>query len=489
MKTKIKAQTIIGYADNRHTLFQDAEIIYEDDQILFVGHDYPGEVDQIIDAKDSLVSPGFIDLNALGDIDHDLIHNESPASLSKSLLWSEEYYQKGYHEVMNPEEEAFKSEYAYTQLIRHGVTTAMPITSVFYKRWAETYEELEAAVHHAGRLGLRIYLGPSYQSGIRVVQPDGTIKLVWDEEEGRRGLERAIRFVETFDGAYQGIVRGMLAPERIESQTIQSLQRSKKASDELGCPVRLHAAQGLFEAKEIYRTCQKSPIQHLNDIGFLGPRVSIPHGIYLNGYHAMPYTTPHDDYAALRDHQTTIIHCPVIMARHGNALESFARYRKAGVQLALGSDTFPPDMFQNIRIGSYLARIVDGTSTGNAFADLFNAATLGGAAALGRDDLGKLAPGAKADMIIVNLSDFHFGAHDDPFRTMMISASGQDVTTSVINGRIVMQNREIPGVNLETLQNKAQAYYNKMKPGYLERDFLHHSSDELFLPSFPLKKR
>ncbi|MDQ7862575.1 hypothetical protein RCO48_20810 [Peribacillus frigoritolerans] len=83
---------------------------------------------------------------------------------------------------MTEEEEAFKSLYAYSQLILHGVTTAMPITSVFYKSWAETYDELAAAADHAAGLGLRIYLGPSFQSGMRAVQPDGKIKLHWDEK-------------------------------------------------------------------------------------------------------------------------------------------------------------------------------------------------------------------------------------------------------------------------------------------------------------------
>ena len=62
---------------------------------------------------------------------------------------------------MTAEEEAFKSLYAYTQLIMHGITTAMPITSTYYKKWADTYEEEEAGVLHAGRLGLRLNTSPS----------------------------------------------------------------------------------------------------------------------------------------------------------------------------------------------------------------------------------------------------------------------------------------------------------------------------------------
>ena len=213
MKTKIKARYIVAYHQTDHIILQDAEVIYEGDSIIFVGYDYREPVEQVIDAGNALVSPGFIDLNALGDIDHELVHKEHPHPLN--LLWSESYYQAGLRQFFTPEEEAFKSLYAYVQLIRNGITTAMPITSVFYKQWAETYEELEAAAHHAGRLGLRVYLGPSYQSGMRVVKSDSSMEVKWQEEKGKAGLDRAVRFVKEFDGTYQGLVRGLGGRRRI----------------------------------------------------------------------------------------------------------------------------------------------------------------------------------------------------------------------------------------------------------------------------------
>jgi 5-methylthioadenosine/S-adenosylhomocysteine deaminase len=488
MRTRIKAKYVIGFENNDHVIFEDGEVVYENDTILFVGHSYAGEVDETINAGLSIVSPGFIDLNALGDIDHDLVHLEAPPEIQKSLLWSEEYCLRGPHEVMSPEEEAFKSLYAYLHLIRNGITTAMPITSVHYKAWAETYEELAAAVENAGRLGLRIYLGPSYMSGVDVVKQDGTGAVFWDEEKGKAGLRRAVEFIRKFDGVYDGLVRGMLAPERIETQTPEMLIESRRWSDELGCPIRLHAAQGQFEYAEIRQRHKKTPIHYLYDLGFLGPRLSIPHTIYISGYSGIQEYEG-DDLALLRETQTTVIHCAVVIARHGAAMESFGRYSRSGVRLAMGTDTFPPDMLQNIRVGSYVARVVDKSTAGNTFADLFRAATIGGARALGREDLGRLAPGAKADLIIIDLSDLHFGALDDPLRTLMISASGVDVKTSVINGRIVMRDRVIEGIDLPAVQRAGQKYYEKMQAGYLERDYRHIPETELFPSAFPIIKK
>ncbi len=401
----------------------------------------------------------------------------------KNLLCSEQYIKEIGQEWMTEEEEAFKSLYAYSQLILHGITTAMPITSVYYKKWAETYEELVAAAKHAAELGLRIYLGPSYQSAIRVVEPDGTVKNHWDEEGGRKGLERAVRFVEEFDGAYDGLIRGMLAPERVECQTPESLKQTKYYSDKLGVPIKLHAAQGLFEYETIMNTYGVTPIKYLYDLGFLGPKTGIPHVLYVAGY-SDAKNSEGDDLQLLKETETTVIHCPLIFGRYGTLMESFAKYKRKGINIAIGTDTFPPDIIQNIRAGSMLSRSLEKDVTDSSYADFFRAATLGGAKFLGRDDLGRIAVGAKADIIALDLDGFHMGTIDDPIRTMMISGSGRDVKLSIINGRTVMKDRDIPNVDLEEIRLKGQKYYDKMRKGYFARDYQQLPEEELIPSSF-----
>ncbi|WHY01961.1 amidohydrolase family protein [Neobacillus sp. DY30] len=485
MLTKLKGKYVIGFDGDDHVILEDSEVVYSNDTIIYVGKNYAGEVDEVIDTGNSVISPGFIDLNALGDIDHDILHFEAANEKQKNLLWSKSYVENGHHELMTAEEEAFKSLYAYSQLILHGVTTAMPITSVFYKKWAETYEELEQAANHAGSLGLRIYLGPSYQSGIRVVEPDGTIKLFWDEDAGRAGLERAVRFVKEFDGAYDGLVKGMLAPERIESQTEESLKLTKYYSEKLNVPIKLHAAQGSFEYHTILEKHGVTPIRYLYNLGFLGPKTGIPHAHFIAGYSEVQ-SQEGDDIALLTESNTTVIHCPLIIGRHSSALESFAKYKRAGINLALGTDTFPPDMFQNIRTGSMLSRLIEKDVKDSSYADLFRAATIGGANFLGREDLGRITAGAKADIIVIDLDGFHMGVIDDPIRTMIASGSGRDVKLSIINGRVVMKDRVIPNLDLEELKTKGQKYFNKMRKGYLERDYQQLPENELLPSSYKI---
>lgn len=485
MITKIKGRYVIGFDGTDHEIIKDGEVVYEDSTILYVGKHYEGKAGRTEDMGNAVIMPGFIDLNALGDIDHDILHKEAYQPVKRSLSPSEEYFDKGTHELMTEQDEAFKSLFAYAQLIRNGVTTAMPITSTYYKKWADTYEEEEAGVRNAAKLGLRLYTSPSYQCGMDVVRKDGSTVVRFDPDAGAAGLKRAVSFIKKYDGAYDGLIRGALLPERIESQTEEVLRKTRAYADELHCPIKLHAAQGPFEYQYIKEKTGKSPVEYLDSLGLLGEQVGIPHCYMLKGTKWV--NDPGDDLSILARTKTTAIYCPVIIGRSGRHLDSFRRYRDRGVNVAIGTDTFPPDFFQNIRTAAMYSQMIEGCAEGSTYADIYRAVTLGGAGMLGRDDLGRLCKGAKADLIAVSLDGFHMGAVDDPIRTIFMCGSGQDVVLSVIHGRTVMKDRKLEGIDLGDLKQRGQEYYDRMKRGYLERDYRHLPEEELFRPSFPVR--
>ena len=99
MITKLKASYVIGYDGTDHVIIPDGEVVYENDTIIYVGKHYEGAVDKTEDAGNAVVMPGFIDLNALGDIDHDIHHTEPYTNMPNSLHSSEDYFVEGTHEV------------------------------------------------------------------------------------------------------------------------------------------------------------------------------------------------------------------------------------------------------------------------------------------------------------------------------------------------------------------------------------------------------
>lgn len=488
MRTLVKAKYILTNNGGRHEMLEDACLLYEGHDIVFIGKDYDGDYDELIDESQNLLLPGFIDLDALGDVDHSLIFEGFPSERLNDLSWSRDYFETHRKEEFSAEEEALKSLYAYVHLIRNGITTAMPITSVICKKNAETYEEIEAAAHHAGKLGLRVYLGPSYLMKKPVLDTGKTVLLEVSEEEQTQGLQNAKRFIENFHGAYDGLIHGAVVPERIEQQTEESLKASKQLADAFGVPIRLHAAQGLFEYDHIKARTGLSPVAYLESIGFLGAKTLIPHCLFVSG---SPYVDEKgdNDLDILLRTGTSVIHCPLVYARSGKAMQSFGRFRRKGINLSMGTDTFPPDMIENIKIGSLLAKYVDGDKVENSVLSYYEAATLGGSRALGRDDLGRLAVGAKADMIVIDLQDFELGVLGEPLTSLLINGNGRLVKTSIINGRVVMRDRVIPAVDLEELTEKAQGIFEHMKHSYHLRSQNKAIDEGLFFPKESLPKK
>lgn len=483
MKTLIKAKYIIACKDDEFVLLENSELVYENDKIVFIGKKYDNYVDEVIDASNHLVSPGMIDLNALGDIDHELFYMDNPNFYKGYFDWAEDYFDNERSEVMSIEEESFKSKYAYIHLLRNGTTTAMPITNVMYKKSAETYEEIVAAAENAAELGLRIYLGPSFISKkqVRNKYNHPFTKSLLDEEIVE-GMDNAEKFIINYHGKYDGLINAVVVPERIELQTEQSIIKSKNLAKQYDVIIRMHAAQGSKEYNLIKYKTGLSPVQYLDKLGFLDNKTLLPHAIYTSGSRYIDDKSD-DDLNILRDRGVSVIHCPTTFSRAGIALDSFGRFVRHGINMTLGTDDFPSDIFRNITLGTYLSRLMDGGTKGSEIIEFFKAGTINAAKALGRNDIGKLQVDAKADIIIINLDKFEMGIVDDPLATMCLSGSGDYVDTSIINGRVVMKDRLIPNIDLDEIKQEAKKYYNKMKLSFMHRSNLKGISTEEFFPS------
>ena len=99
----------------------------------------------------------------------------------------------------------------------------------------------------AAAIGLRVYLGPAYKTGLTYVDGAGQLRQHFDEARGLVGLEEALRFGHAIDGSHGGLVRAMQAPDRIETCTAELLRRTRDAARDHGYPVRLHCCQSAYE--------------------------------------------------------------------------------------------------------------------------------------------------------------------------------------------------------------------------------------------------
>jgi cytosine/adenosine deaminase-related metal-dependent hydrolase len=484
--TRIKAAFIIGYADGDHCILPDAELVHEDGTIVFVGRDYPGKVDIDIDAGEAIVSPGFIDLNALADIDHALFDSWPDPGRRLGLVWSESYL--GDHGAVFTREQArFRREFALSQLVRNGITTLMPIASESYHEWCEDYEDLADTAAAVEDLGVRAYLGPSYRTAVPYT--DGKrVMLHEDERRGLDGLDQAVRFAQDYEGRAHGLIRAALLPARIETQTEQTLRLTRQAADELKVPVRLHAAQGLFEVETMIARTGRRPLPYLADLGFLAERTYIPHAWAIPGHPHMPASAgTGDDLALLAGSGTSVLLCPIPMAHYGGMLDNYDSYRDRGVRIVLGTDSAPPNMIRAMDLAMGMTKTLTGDRSSAQAADLFRSATLDPAESLGRSDLGRLAPGAQADYFVLDLSSSHIGPYADPIRTLIMNSDGRDITRVVVAGRTIVDRGEIVTVDTSDYRERAQAFLNQYIASLSDSDYARRPIHELLPPSFPLR--
>ncbi|PXY00098.1 amidohydrolase family protein [Halomonas sp. LBP4] len=487
-RTMITGRYVIGFDGTGHEILHNGEVVYENDTIVHVGFGYEGPLDYRIDAGNAVVGPGFIDLDALADLDSTILGFDNAPGWRHGRVWASTYVERGPRDAYTPEEEDAKKRYAFAQLLLNGITTALPITSLLYREWGETYEEFARAAAIGADYGLRLYLGPAYRTGASMIHPEGHFDIHWDEPRGMRGLEEAIEFVKDYDGRANGLIRGMLAPDRIECCTQELLERTADAASALDCPVRLHCCQSPLEVETVEARFGQSSIELLDHSGFLDHRVLLPHGIYLGGRHPTEGSVERD-LGMLQSSKASLVHCPLVSARMGRVMNSFAKMQRYGINVGMGTDTYPPDIVTNMHAGIMITRLLEGDETACSAADYYNAATLGGANALNRPDLGRLAPGAKADITVFDLSGFHLGQLIDPIQTMVMSGSGQDFTLVIVNGKTVMKERQIEGIDLKDLASEAQQQFDRLRSSYPERTHLHPPEDEIFRSSFPSIKK
>jgi len=351
------------------------------------------------------------------------------------------------------------------------------------KRWEDPRYESEMIAEIAGQMGARAYV--AHQVRAVVSYWDGAERhQSVDEARGLQALEYAAAFAKRIHGTYDDRIRGYMFPYTLDASTPALLQAAKQAADALGTHMRTHFAQSLDEVHAIRVRYGKTPVDYLESLGVLDRNLVLTHALYIAGNG--PYPDPEDhDLQRLARYGVTVCHCPGVYLRRGVTLNSFARYRRAGVNVALGTDTFPQDIITEMKWASLAAKVVEQTSLAGTAAEAYHAATLGGAQALGRDDLGRLSPGAKADIVTVDLNRLHIGPVVDPIKTLVYHATSRDVRHVIIDGRTVVEDGRLLGVDEEAVLAAAQAPYDRLREQFARWDRGRRPARVLFPSALP----
>lgn len=482
VRTGIKAKLIVAYDGKEHRLLQNGIIVYENNTIIHVGKTYSEKLDRIINTRNRIIIPGLICLHShmvgapfergfRGDrssrtfFDSDLYDRGGPFSASKT-----------------PADNHIAFQYSLSEMLRGGVTTILELGAVD----ALTNE----AVDLVGQAGIRAYLPQGHLSGAWY-SPDGhniTYENYdgarWDEEPGFQALDQAKRFIETYNGSFNDRVRTILYPVQVDTCSAALLKETRKVANEQNLLMTTHLCQSVHEFREIMRRYGMTAIEFLHTIGFLGSNFIAAHTIMPAGHSRVGLADPvHRELQSIAESGTTVAHCPHPFARYGIAMESYAKYLRKGINVGLGLDTWPYDMFREMKLAAILSKVVEASPTVATAKDLFNSATLSGARALQRPDLGRIAKGAKADLVVIRLDSFNMCPVTDPIYLLVHAATRDDVDMVIVDGRIVVEEGQVLGVNQEKIFQEIQKRSDALQHRVSTKDRDQRTADEINPPS------
>jgi 8-oxoguanine deaminase len=455
------AQVLVTMDRDRREI-ADGAILTEDRQILCVGTsdevhqwqlDSKRQADRVIDASGTVILPGLV--NCHHHLYQTLTRSIGTAQGLSLFDWLTTLYP--IWGQMDSEAVYLSAKLGLVELMLSGATTVADHLYLFPND-AKLDDEIQAAQE----LGVRFHptrgsmsLGQS-QGGL---PPDDICE---DEDDILADCKRVI---ETFhDPAPLSMLRIGLAPCSPFSVTADLMKKTAVLARQYPA-VNLHTH--LAETIDEDRFCQQQfgmqPLQYMQSLGWIGDDVWFAHMVHQDS----------DEIATLAATQTGVCHCPSSNMILASGIAPIREMRDAKVRVGLGVDGSASNdgnhLLGEARQAMLLQRV--GWPGFESKADRFSArealevATLGGAAVLGREDIGSLESGKAADLVAFRIDDLqHAGGLNDAVASLLTCAPGR-AWLSVINGEVVVENGEIPGLDINSLVTR----HNELSRQLLEK--------------------
>lgn len=363
---------------------------------------------EVIDASGCAVLPGLINGHA---------HLRPMRGLGEGMdvaTWHTRYVD-GVSQRMTAEDAYYGAANAYLEMLRNGITTVLAMSIVE-----------EGDMQAARDTGIRARLAR--------------------HSERKHELEETIRLAEAQKGSEDDRVRLWLGMEWTSIWQDSELKLVAEASERIGVPVHAHFSE--------YRA---DPVEPLERTGLLRKGLILAHCV-----HVSPF-----DSKRMAQAGVSVIHNPKSNMKFGSGVAPIRRYLDQGMRVGLGTDgplsTFSCDIFEEMRAATLLARVTARDPDALPAERALALATCEGAAALGLEDqIGTLSPGKKADVIVVDLNGPQFRPLfvNQPLPNLVallvFAACGRDVRDVVVDGRVVVRNRQVQTVDEERIKAECQ---------------------------------
>jgi 8-oxoguanine deaminase len=431
----VKHADVLVTMDGARRELRDAGLFIEGNRIAAVGptSELPGGADEVLDLAGHLVMPGLVNTH------HHMYQSLTravPAAQNAELFgWLKSLYRIWAH--LTPEMIEVSALTAMAELVLSGCTTSSDHLYLY-----PNGSRLDDTIAAATRIGMRFHAS---RGSMSVGEKDGGLPpdaLVEDEGAILRDTQRLI---ETYhDAGRYAMLRIAVAPCSPFSVSRDLMRESAALARAYGVSLHTHLAENVDDVAYTRERFGMTPAEYAEDLGWVGPDVWHAHCVQLDdaGIGRFAHT------------RTGVAHCPCSNMRLASGIAPIRAMRDAGVPVGLGVDGSASNdgaqMVAEARQAMLLQRVGFGPDAMSA-REALELATLGGAAVLGRDDIGALAPGMAADFVAFDLRQPGFaGGLHDPVAALVFCAPSP-AAFSVIDGKVVVREGRLETLELAPL--------------------------------------
>ena len=398
----------------------DTYVVIEGGLIAEVTNDRPRGI-PIYEIPDAFVLPGFVNCHnhcSSSVLTRGLTEDRTTESPAEELVYRI-LMPLGALAVETITDREMRSvmELGMVEIIKGGSTT---LVEVFRAGQRETFD---AAIE----LGLRFYGALYVFSSADLGFSEGRITYGSRGTE-IRGLDEALAAHQRYNGSEDDRIRVALAPHGADTCGPELLGAVRRSADELGCLMTIHLAQSAQEVEKVEAEHGMRPAEYLEHCGLLGPNLIAAHCIYCSD----------EELEILRRTDTTVVSCPRTFSRVG-LRSAYARFAGKGIRTVIGTDGYNMDFVTEMRAAGLVSKLHYNDGGAADAHQLVEAGTRGGAAALHRDDLGRIEPGACADLVVIDMGKPHLQPVSDPLRTLVWNVDRADVAASLVDGRYLVR--------------------------------------------------
>ena len=273
-------------------------------------------------------------------------------------------------------------------------------------------------------------------------------------------LEKGFAYTEALIERWKGdpLVTIAVEPHSLFTCGVDLLKRANDLALGNGVPLIIHVSETKTEVEEIQSRCGKRPVQLLRDLGLLGPHFIADHCVYID----------QSEVQLLAEHEVSVVHNPESNMKLASGIAPVPEMMAQGVTVALGTDGCASnndlDLFAEMDTAAKLHKVSKLDPTVMDAQTLLRMAIVDGARALGLDhSIGTLQAGKRADLIVIDTKKPHLIPLYNPYSHLVYAACGHDVKHSIIDGNVVMENRELLTLDVEDILAQANEKAKKVR--------------------------